>query len=76
MMNIRYSVSVKPSDPISIIQPFLTNMRSVHHTTNDKYLISCSDTNMIYELIGLELAKCGALFPPEYHPIRAKVMPL
>ena len=71
MLNIRYSVSIKPSDPISIVQPFLTNMQSGHHTTNDKYLIFCTtynDTNMIYELIALELAKCGALFLPDDHP--------
>ena len=70
-MNIRYGVSIKPSDPLSIIQPFLTNIRSGHHTTDDKYLIFCttySDTNMIYELIALELAKCGALFLPDDHP--------
>ena len=71
MINIRYSVSIKPSDPISIVQPFLTNMQFGHHTTNDKYLIFCTtynDTNVIYELIALELAKCGALFLPDDHP--------
>ena len=74
MMNIQYIVSIKPSDPVLIVQPFLTNVRSGHHTTNDEYnmyLIFCAaynNTNMIYELIALELAKCGALFLPDDHP--------
>ena len=70
MLNIRYGVSIKPSDPVSIVQPFITSMQS-GLTTDDKYLIFCTtynDTNMIYELIALELAKCGALFLPDNHP--------
>ena len=70
MLNIRYGVSIKPSDPVSIVQPFIICMQS-GLTTDDKYLIFCTtynDTNMIYELIALELAKCGALFLPDNHP--------
>ena len=59
-LNIRYSVFTKPSNPLVIVQPFLDNLKSNNKTTGGKCLIFCrtyDDTNMMYELIALELAK-------------------
>ncbi len=62
-LNIKYSVLIKPSNPLVIVQPVLDNLKA--GCMGGKCIIFCryyNDTNMMYELIALELAKHDALF--------------
>ena len=68
-LNIKYSVLTKPSNPLVIIQPLLDNLKA--GCMDGKCLIFCryyDDTNRMYELIALYLAKHDALFLPNDHP--------
>lgn len=53
-LNIKYSVRVKPSNPLVIVQQFLDDLKA--GCMSGKCLIFCryyNDTNMMYELIAL-----------------------
>lgn len=58
-------VFMKPSNPLIIVQPVLEDLKAGCRSSSKKCLIFCrtyDDTNRIYELISLELAKHDALF--------------
>ena len=63
-LNIRFSTLIKPSNPLIIVQPLLQDLKAGHRSSG-KCLIFCrtyDDTNVLYELIALELAGHDALF--------------
>ena len=63
-LNIRFSTLIKPSNPLIIVQPLLQDLKAGHRSSG-KCLIFCrtyDDTNVLYELIALELARHDALF--------------
>lgn len=68
-LNIRYSVVVKPTDPINIFRPYIREL--ISGKSSERCLCFCrtyDDTSMIYEMVALELAHNNALFPVSTHP--------
>lgn len=68
-LNIRYVVLPKPSDQMVVLRPFLQGL--ITGRVIEKCLCFCrtyDDTNAIYEMAALELARNDALFPGSVHP--------